>query len=134
MRVNSSKPSSLRPVDSAASVATAKADAARAHEDRAPRADVLAIHVMNALTRARVKGRVISLEDVALEVGARKVDVRRVVTALDRQGLVDAARMRPTLLGFAIGRALRGEALRTLRGEGAQHTSQKSKRPLRAAA
>lgn len=127
MRVNSSKPNTLRPVDSAAAVATD-------HEDRTPKADVLAMHVMNVLTKARAKGRVISLEDVAVEVGARKADVRSVVTMLDRQGLVDAARMRPTLLGFAIGRALGGGALRTLRGASAQHNARPKRQGLRVAA
>jgi hypothetical protein len=45
----------------------------------------------------------------------RRGDVRRVVSALDREGYVDALRMRPTLLGFAVGRSYLGQPLPALR-------------------
>lgn len=83
--------------------------------DRAPSSDVLAIHVMAALSRAQRRGTPINLEDVASEVGARKADVRRIVSALDAQGLVDATRMRLTLVGFAMGVASLGAPLKKLR-------------------
>ncbi len=49
------------------------------------------------------------------ELQVRRTDIRGVVTTLDRQGFVDALRMRPTLLGFALGRSLAAEALPVLR-------------------
>jgi hypothetical protein len=84
-------------------------------EDRSPQPDVLAIHVMGALSRAQRRGRVMTLEDVAREVGARKADVRAVVSQLDRQGYMDAMRMRLTMVGFAIGAGVRGSSLKAMR-------------------
>lgn len=83
--------------------------------DRSPSSDVLAIHVMAALSRAQRRGTPINLEDVSQEVGARKADVRRVISALDAQGLVDATRMRLTLVGFAMGVASFAAPLKKLR-------------------
>ncbi len=84
-------------------------------ENAAPRRDVLAIHVMAALTSAAREGARLSLEQLAGQLAVRKVDVRRVVSELDRQGFVDALRMRPTLLGFALGAGALGSALEPLR-------------------
>lgn len=78
----------------------------------APADDVLAIHVMQLLTSRR---SAYSLEEVAAELEVRKADVRRVVSLLHRQGFMDALRMRPTLAGFALGRAVRGVDLVPLR-------------------
>lgn len=83
--------------------------------DRSPSSDVLAIHVVAALSRAQRRGTPINLEQLAQEVGARKADVRRIVSALDAQGLVDATRMRLTLVGFAMGVASLGAPLKKLR-------------------
>lgn len=80
-------------------------------QDRRPQRDVLAIHVMRALSRAQRRGRVLCLEDLAREVGARKADVRAVVSALHAEGFVDAVRLRLTLMGLAIAQALRGSAV-----------------------
>lgn len=87
----------------------------KATEDRTPRRDVLAIYVLRALYRAQSAGRQTSLEEVSLTVGARKADVRSIVSTLHGQGHVDAVRMRLTLSGFAIASALRGKGLRQLR-------------------
>ena len=83
-------------------------------DDRKPARDVLAMHVLRAIFAAQTKHRHITLEDVARAVGARKAEVRSVVSDLDRQGFVDAMRMRLTFAGFAIA-ASTGEALRALR-------------------
>lgn len=83
-------------------------------EDRRPARDVLAMHVLRALFAAQTVHRRVTLEDVAHEVGARKAEVRSVVSDLDRQGFVDAMRMRLTFAGFAIA-AGTGDGLRALR-------------------
>lgn len=64
------------------------------------------MHVLRALTRSARTERRVSLEDLSKELCVRKVDVRRILTTLDRQGFVDVLHMRPTMLGFAIGLAL----------------------------
>lgn len=66
-------------------------------------ADVLAIHVMRVLSRAQQKNESLSLADLAARLQVRKADVRRVVTALDKRGFVDATRMRVTMMGFVLG-------------------------------
>ena len=68
--------------------------------------DVLAIHVMKRLTIAQTQGRLLSLQDLSSELGVRKVDVRQMITALHREGWVDALRLRLTLAGFAVGVSL----------------------------
>jgi hypothetical protein len=89
-------------------------------QDRSPKRDVLAIHVMRTLTRAQRRGRVLTLEDVARELGVRKLDVRSVISTLHAQGFVDAVRMRVTMLGLAVGAAVRGERLPRLRAPAAR--------------
>jgi DNA-binding Lrp family transcriptional regulator len=81
----------------------------------APADDVLAIHVMRELTSLQREGRVATLADLAGALGVRRADVRRVVSALHRQGYVDALRMKPTLAGFALGSALIGAELTPMR-------------------
>ena len=80
-------------------------------QDRRPQPDVLAIHVMRAISRSQRRGRGVCLEELAREVGARKADVRAVVSALHAQGFLDALRLRLTLAGLAIAEALRGQAV-----------------------
>ncbi len=75
-------------------------------EESGPAFDVVAMHVLRALTRSARTERRVSLEDLSTELRVRKVDVRRILTTLDRQGFVDVLHMRPTMLGFAIGHAL----------------------------
>jgi len=78
-------------------------------------ADVLAIHVMRVLSRAQQKGEALSLEDLAARLEVRKADVRRVVSALDKRGFVDAARMRVTMMGFVLGCSVGGADLKPAR-------------------
>jgi len=82
-------------------------------------ADVLAIHVMRELSRAQRAGEAISLEELANRIEVRKVDVRRVVSELDRRGFVDALRLRVTMLGFALGSAVGSSELRSVRKQAA---------------
>jgi len=71
----------------------------------------LSAHVLRAMAIAQVEGRRLDLETLVRELGVRRGDVRRVVSALHREGYVDALRMRPTLIGFALGRSYAGELL-----------------------
>lgn len=75
----------------------------------------LSAHVLHTLAQAQLQGRASNLETLTEALQVRRGDVRRCVTLLDREGYVDALRMRLTLPGFAIGRALEAEALPALR-------------------
>jgi hypothetical protein len=83
--------------------------------NQAPAADLLAIHVMGALTTALRRGETRTLDELAHELRVRRVDVRRVVSTLHAQGFVDALRMRPTMLGLTVGLAVGNGGLRPLR-------------------
>ena len=67
----------------------------------------LAAHILLHLATAQKKGRPMTLLTLSRAVGARRVDVRGVVSALHRGGYMDATTMRLTLTGFAIGASLR---------------------------
>jgi predicted ArsR family transcriptional regulator len=84
-------------------------------EAAAPTTEAIASHLMAAIVRAALEERRTNLEELANEVGVRKAEARTTLSALDRQGLVDVMRMRPTLLGFAMGQALRAKGLPALR-------------------
>jgi DNA-binding IscR family transcriptional regulator len=75
----------------------------------------LALHLVRALARAQHEGRLHDLETLTAELRVRRGDVRSVVSALHREGLVDALRMRLSLRGFALGRALEKAELPALR-------------------
>jgi DNA-binding GntR family transcriptional regulator len=67
---------------------------------------LLARHVLRAMTVAQKQGATTSLEGLAELLGVRRVDVRTAVSALHKEGLIDALRMKTTLMGFTIGSAL----------------------------
>lgn len=71
--------------------------------------------MLRALTSAQIDGRVSTLQTLTDEIEVRKTDIRAAISALHREGYVDALRMRLTLRGFAVGTALLGEPLRALR-------------------
>ena len=81
--------------------------------------DTVAIHVLRAMILAREDHRTPTLDDLARDVGVRRADVRSTLSALHREGFVDVLRMRPTLAGFALGRAAAGASLRTVRSRAA---------------
>jgi hypothetical protein len=83
----------------------------------APALDAVALHLLRALVQAGAEGHATHLEELAETIGVRKVDCRRALSTLHRQGYVDVLRMRPTLAGMAIGSALREAPLRELRAE-----------------
>jgi DNA-binding Lrp family transcriptional regulator len=70
-------------------------------ETRAPDDGLVALGAMSLMRAAQEEGRRITALDLAQTLEVRRVDVRRIVSELDRRGLVDALRMRLTLLGFA---------------------------------
>ncbi len=75
----------------------------------------LAPYVIRTLARYQTEGRVANLQVLVDEIGVRKVDVRKTVSALHREGYVDALRMRLTMAGFALGAALSNVELPSLR-------------------
>lgn len=68
--------------------------------NQAPSRNLVALHAMRAMARAQAAGRCLNAMDLAAELGVRRSDIRAVVGELDRQGLVDALRMKLTLVGF----------------------------------
>lgn len=77
----------------------------------------LAPYVLQALARYQARGRLANLQTLVDEIGVRRGDVRRTVSALHREGYVDALRMRLTMSGFALGLALAKVELPPLRAE-----------------
>jgi DNA-binding Lrp family transcriptional regulator len=75
----------------------------------------LAPHLLKALFLLQSEGTPATLETLTEALRVRRTDVRRAVTALHGEGLVDALRMRLTLRGLALGAAFAGSALRPLR-------------------
>jgi Mn-dependent DtxR family transcriptional regulator len=76
---------------------------------------LLALHVLRTLAQAQRAGRRLSFEEVAASLRVRRTDVRASLSRLHREGLVDVPRLRLTLAGFALGRALRDVELPALR-------------------
>jgi hypothetical protein len=66
----------------------------------------IAPYVLRALANAQMEGRCMDLETLALEIEVRRVDVRKTVSALHREGLLDALRLRLSMKGFALGTAM----------------------------
>src|SRR5262245_59134501 len=87
----------------------------RSGKARAMNKQTLAAYVLRALAEAQIEGRVSTLATLTSDIQVRKVDIRGVVTSLHREGYLDVLRMRLTLRGFAVGRALMEERLRELR-------------------
>lgn len=79
------------------------------------RPQTLSAHVLHAIASAQRDGRSCNLETLAAGLDVRRADVRAAISALHREGFLDALRMRLTLPGFALARALSGSALPRLR-------------------
>ena len=78
----------------------------------------LSAHILRHSAAAQVAGTKagqVKLETLAAALKVRQVDVRRSLSALHKQGLMDVAQMRLTLAGFALGKALEGRQLRSIR-------------------
>ncbi|MFW5739413.1 MAG: hypothetical protein ACOC1F_03505 [Myxococcota bacterium] len=75
----------------------------------------LAPYVLRTLARYQRHGRLANLQTLVDEIGVRRGDLRRTVSALHREGYVDALRMRLTLSGFVLGQAMEKAELPPLR-------------------
>ena len=73
--------------------------------------------VLRELAGAQERGERVSLDDLVRSVGVRRGELRSALSTLHRQGLVDVLRMRPTLAGFALGRAASALPMKPLRRE-----------------
>lgn len=76
---------------------------------------ILAPYVLSALATAQVEGRLSNLETLVDALKVRRADVRKTVSSLHREGLVDVRTMRLSLAGFALGSTYAAEALPPLR-------------------
>lgn len=75
----------------------------------------LAPHLLRALFALQSEGANVTLDTLTKALEVRRTDVRRAVSALHREGYVDAARMRLTFRGLALGAAFASAPLRPLR-------------------
>jgi len=74
----------------------------------------IAPYILRALAEAQIEGRMMDLEALSRAIEVRRPDVRRAVSALHQEGLVDALRLRLSMQGFAIGSALLEGEMRKL--------------------
>lgn len=75
----------------------------------------LSAHVLYALAVAQMEGRRLDLDALVSDLQVRRGDIRRVLSALHREGYLDVLRMRLTMMGFALGRSYIGKPLPELR-------------------
>ena len=75
----------------------------------------IAPYILRNLATCHHDGRSANLETLVKDIGVRRADVRRTITALHREGYVDAYRMRLTMAGFALGTVLMEMELPPLR-------------------
>ncbi|WP_437971734.1 hypothetical protein WMF04_21560 [Sorangium sp. So ce260] len=72
-------------------------------------------HLLRTLVALQSEGKTVTLETLTTALAVRRTDVRRVITALHREGYLDALRMRLTFRGLALGAAFAAAPLRPLR-------------------
>ncbi|WP_437728807.1 hypothetical protein [Sorangium sp. So ce861] len=72
-------------------------------------------HLLRTLLALQSEGKTVTLETLTTALAVRRTDVRRVITALHREGYLDAVRMRLTFRGLALGAAFAAAPLRPLR-------------------
>ncbi|WP_437786153.1 hypothetical protein [Sorangium sp. So ce1097] len=75
----------------------------------------LAPHLLRTLAALQSEGKTVTLDTLTSALQVRRTDVRRAITALHREGYLDALRMRLTLRGLALGAAFTAAPLRPLR-------------------
>ena len=83
--------------------------------NQAPKTEHVGMLVLRELADAQDRGTRVGLDELVSTLGVRRAELRAIVSRLHQQGLVDALRMRPTLQGFAMGRAAAGLTLKPLR-------------------
>ncbi|HRI70436.1 MAG TPA: hypothetical protein PK156_39665 [Polyangium sp.] len=94
----------------------------------------IAPYILRALARAQTEGRCMDLESLSREIEVRKADVRKTVSALHQEGLVDALRMRLSLRGFVMGRTLMAANLPEIqRPKNASQTPEQNRERVEAA-
>ena len=67
----------------------------------------IAAHVLRHLARAQSRGRLVRLDELAVDIGVRREDVREVVSSLHAEGHVDAKRMKLTMTGLVLASSMR---------------------------
>lgn len=72
-------------------------------------------HLLRTLYAFQQEGETVTLETLTRALQVRRTDVRRAVTAMHHEGVLDALRMRLTLRGLALGAAFAASPLRPLR-------------------
>ncbi|WP_437683109.1 hypothetical protein [Sorangium sp. So ce131] len=72
-------------------------------------------HLLRTLYALQSEGAIVTLETLTTALSVRRTDVRRAISALHREGCLDALRMRLTLRGLALGAAFAAAPLRPLR-------------------
>ena len=85
--------------------------------NQAPKAEHVGMLVLRELSQAADSGGRVGLDELVKRLGVRRTELRSTLTRLHQQGLVDVLRMRPTLAGFALGRAASGLSMKPLRRE-----------------
>ncbi|WP_437593979.1 hypothetical protein [Sorangium sp. So ce1000] len=75
----------------------------------------LAPHLLRTLIALQSEGKMVTLDTLTAALQVRRTDVRRAITALHREGYLDALHMRLTLRGLALGAAFAAAQLRPLR-------------------
>jgi hypothetical protein len=83
--------------------------------NRGPERERIAIHVIHRMTTYQLQSRRLRFDEIVGMLGVERTELRRVLWALDRQGLIDAAQLSLTLSGFAMGHALEARDLPPLR-------------------
>ena len=86
-------------------------------------ARTLCLHLLRALAHAQREGLRLTLDDLVEQVRARRPDVRKALSQLHQEGLLDVTTMRLTLAGFALGASLASRALPELRAPKVQKLS-----------
>lgn len=78
-------------------------------------ARTLCFYLLRALALGQREGVRHDLDSLVLDVRARRSDVRRALSQLHTEGLLDVCTMRLTLAGFALGASLASRTLPALR-------------------
>ena len=78
-------------------------------------ARTLCLHLLRALAHAQREGIRVDLDTLVQTVQARRPDVRKALSQLHQEGLLDVMTMRLTLAGFAVGASLAKTSLPELR-------------------
>jgi dienelactone hydrolase len=76
---------------------------------------VLTPYVLSTLAAAQAEGKISTLDTLVEAIKVRRADLRRTVSALHREGMLDVRTMRLTMMGFALGAMYKAQQLPPLR-------------------